>query len=116
MPLPALLSAIALMASPASAASPYEAEVYVRDKTRETVFLAPPEMASAGTLPVFRICFSNAYPSASGFPAPETLSVHTGPRTQLLSRGQCRFFAGDQIELANWKGEGTILATVTLLR
>lgn len=116
MPLPALFSAIALMASPASAASPYEAEIYVRDKTRETVFLAPPEMASAGTLPVFRICFGNAYTSASGYPAPETLSVHTGPRTQLLSRGQCRFFAGDQIELANWKGEGSIVATVTLLR
>lgn len=116
MPLPALLSAIALMASPASADSPYEAEVYVRDKTTETVFLAPPGMTDAGTLPVFRICFGNAYPNTSGYPAPETLSVHTGPRTQLLSRGQCRFFAGDQIDLANWKGEGTILATVTLLR
>lgn len=116
MPLPALISAIALMASPASAANPYETEVYVRDKTRETVFLAPPEMASAGTLPVFRICFANAYTNGGNSPLPETLSVHTGPKTQLLSRGECRFFAGDQIDLANWKGEGTILATVTLLR
>lgn len=116
MLMPALLSSLALMASPASAASAYEAEVYVRDKTTETVFLAPPGMTDAGTLPVFRICFGKAYPNASGYPAPETLSVHTGPRTQLLSRGQCRFFAGDQIDLANWKGEGTILATVTLLR
>lgn len=112
MPLPALFSALALMASPASGASAYEMEIYVRDKTSETVFLAPPEMVAAGTLPVFRIC----YRSGASTPAPETLSVHIGARVQLLSPGKCSFFAGDQIDLAVWKGEGTLRATVTLLR
>jgi hypothetical protein len=112
MPVPALLSAIALMASPASADSPYEMEIYVREKVSETVFLAAPEMAAAGTLPVFRIC----YRSGASTPAPEILSVHIGARTQLLPPGRCGFFAGDQIDLAVWKGVGTLRASVTLLR
>lgn len=112
MPLPALLSAIALMASPASAASAYEMEIYVRDKTSETVFMAPPGLADAGAFPVFRICYKNA----ATIPTPETLSVHIGDRKQLLPPGRCGFFAGDQIDLAVWKGEGTVRASVTLLR
>lgn len=112
MLLPALFSAIALMGTPSAAASAYEMEIYVRDNTRETVFLAAPGMSDAGTLPVFRIC----YHSAASSPAPETLSVHIGERHQLLSRGRCGFFAGDQIDLAVWKGDGTVRTSVTLLR
>lgn len=111
MLLPALFSAIALMGAPA-AVSPHEMEVVVSGLERETVFLAAPGMAEAGSLPVLRIC----YHSAETEPAPEILSVHIGDRSQLLAPGKCSFFAGDQIDLANWKGEGTILATVTLLR
>jgi hypothetical protein len=112
MLLPALFSAIALMGTPSGAASAYEMEIYVRDKVSETVFMAPPGLTDAGTLPVFRIC----YRSPASIPNPETLSVHIGARRQLLSRGRCGFFAGDQIDLAVWEGEGTIRATVTLLR
>ena len=112
MLLPSLFSAIVLMGTPSAAASAYEMEIYVRDKTRETVFLAAPGMADAGTLPVFRIC----YHSPASAPNPETLSVHIDDRHQLLSRGRCGFFAGDQIDLAVWKGDGTVRASVTLLR
>ncbi|WP_213271507.1 hypothetical protein [Hyphomonas sp.] len=112
MLLPALFSAITLMGAPSGAASAYEMEIYVRDKVSETVFMAPPGLTDAGTLPVFRIC----YHSAASTPNPETLSVQIGARKQLLSRGRCGFFAGDQIDLAVWKGEGTVRASVTLLR
>ncbi len=111
MLLPAAMSLMALMGT-SGAASAYEMDVYVRSNDRETVFLAPPEMAEGGTLPVFRICYRNQ----STLPPPETLSVHIGNRHQLLSRGRCSFFAGNQIDLAVWKGDGAILASVTLLR
>lgn len=111
MPLPALFSAIALMGAPA-AGSPYEMEVLVSGLERETVFLAAPGMAEAGSLPVLRICYLRAATS----PAPEILSVHIGDRSQLLAPGECSFFAGGQIDIAVWKGDGAIRASVTLLR
>lgn len=111
MLLTGLISLIALTATPAPA-SAYEMDLYVRDNQRETVFMAPAGVATAGTLPVFRIC----YQSAASSPAPETLSVEIADRRQLLTRGKCGFFAGDQIDLAVWKGDGTIRSTVTLLR
>ncbi|ABI75389.1 hypothetical protein HNE_2277 [Hyphomonas neptunium ATCC 15444] len=112
MLLPALFSSIALIGTPVAAASPYEMELYVSGYDRETVFLAAPGLADAGPLPVFRIC----YDSAATSPAPQILSVHVGERRQMLTRGKCSFFAGDDIELAVWKADGSIRASVTLLR
>ncbi|MFN3609760.1 MAG: hypothetical protein ACK4Y9_11905 [Hyphomonas sp.] len=112
MLLPGLFSLMALMGTPA-ATSPYDMQIYVRDKATETVFLAPPGSAAAGALPVFRIC----YHSAASTPAPDLLSVHIGSeRRQLLSQGKCSFFAGDQIDLAVWRADGTVRASVTMLR
>lgn len=109
---PTLFSAIALLAAPAAAASAYEMEIHVRDKARETVFLAPQSATAGSPLPVFRIC----YHTQATLPPPETLSVHVGDQHQLLGRGRCSFFSGDRIDLSVWKGDGTIRATVTLLR
>ncbi|PKP82340.1 MAG: hypothetical protein CVT79_05265 [Alphaproteobacteria bacterium HGW-Alphaproteobacteria-18] len=112
MLLPALFSAIALIGTPVGSTSPYDMDIYVRDKARETVFMASPGMADAGALPVFRIC----YRSAASTPAPDALNVHIGTRTQRLTQGRCSFFAGDQIDLALGNGEGTVRASITLLR
>lgn len=109
----AIYPLIALTGTPAPAApeaSPYAMMVTVSDYQRETVFLSSPASGETA-LPVFRICYDSAVHAA-----PQSLSVHVGERYQLLSPGGCRFFSGDRIDLAVWKADGTIRASVTLLR
>lgn len=110
MMIPSLLSAIAWMAS--SISSPYALEFHLRGNTTRTVFMASPGMAAAGSLPVLRICYER---SASS-PAPASLGVILGERHQLLSPGECSFFSAEQVDLAVWKGDGTLRASVTLQR
>ena len=87
--------------------------VTVSGLTRRTVFLASPAMGDAVAMPVLRICYDAA---ATGAPRPETLSVHLGEAVELLGPDECGLFAGEKVELAVWKGDGTIRASVTLLR
>lgn len=115
MRLAACLAALVTAALPASAspgANPYDLTFSLDRNTKRTLFLADGQAAAAGALPVLRIC----YQSASSSPGAEYMSVHLGERHQLLRRGECSFFTGGHIEAAVWKGDGSLRASVTLLR
>ncbi|MFN4024929.1 MAG: hypothetical protein ACK4MQ_08850 [Hyphomonas sp.] len=107
MLIPSLLSAIALMASPA--ASVYQLDFYIQDQASRTVFMAAP---GATTLPVLRICYDR--PASS--PTPSALRVNVTGQHQHLVPGECSFFSGEKIDLSVVSGRGSIRATVTLLR
>ena len=108
----AALVAAALPASAAPGASPYELTFSLERNTKRTLFLADEQAAAAGMLPVLRIC----YQAASSSPSAEYMSVHLGERRQLLRRGECSFFTGGHVEAAVWKGDGSLRASMTLLR
>ena len=115
MRLAACLAALVAAALPASAnpgASPYDLTFSLDRNTKRTLFLADDQAAASGMLPVLRIC----YREASSSPNAEYMSVHLGERHQLLRRGECSFFSGGHIEASVWKADGSLRASVTLLR
>jgi len=110
-----LILSFAALASMASAiAEPSgDMEVTVSGASRRTVFLATPAIGATTAMPVLHICYDA---TATGSYRPEILSVHLGEEFVLLGPDECAFVAGKKVEVAVWKGDGTIRASVALVR